>query len=148
MSLDLTNTMSHGKPLTHLGMQLSHEMNPPVFAPAPPPQHQECTASSDCRGDNIGCCLKGRCSQTGGMFDPCFTQEPQNGKHRYQGVWARSDLCPCLHRYHCLDINSGDSHPQHGPRGFCMPAIGWFILQKLSCTRSRLELDPLPPFCF
>ncbi|GFR90510.1 sorcin [Elysia marginata] len=111
------------KPFASLMFQLTQNLDAPVLAPPAPPEDQQCKTASDCLG-NQGCCLRGRCSKTGGIFDQCYTQEPMNGRARSQGVWVNSDLCPCAYSYHCLAINSGDSHSVHGPRGFCMPAIG------------------------
>ncbi|KAK3771292.1 hypothetical protein RRG08_024371 [Elysia crispata] len=122
-NLGQTGSIFQGKPFTSMALQLSDNMSPPALDATPLPRSLECKAASDCLGVS-GCCLRGLCSKTGGAFDSCYTQELMNGQTRYQGVWRKSDLCPCAYSYHCLAINSGDSHPQHGPRGFCIPAIG------------------------
>ncbi|GFN75354.1 hypothetical protein PoB_000186000 [Plakobranchus ocellatus] len=89
----------------------------------PPPEVKNCTSVAACSTIS-GCCLRGRCSKSGNIFDRCYVRESHNGRAQFHEVWTRSDLCPCASTFTCLDVDSGDIHPEHGPRGFCMPGMG------------------------
>ncbi|CAL1530930.1 unnamed protein product [Lymnaea stagnalis] len=88
---------------------------------SPSTSAKACTRSAQC--GHGGCCLRGRCSNTGSTFDRCYARVRHNGRIRPVKLWKKTDVCPCEYASYCYVQRPYEKHPVYGPVGSCFPIM-------------------------